>query len=695
METRFPSTVGSNGTRYVFFKSLLDWKGNKKTSALARKTAWMGRDYLTKQTTKGDSNFSEIETKIQTVLVGLKAIADAEYAKEKAYINAQKNKLDSSIFNINFPSTPEGEWSEFITLLNFARGNSDTFFNDVKEELKRIEENIQYMKDIDKKIQKEKPSSELAKKWRQGYQRTTQYKSTQFLNPLVKQLFGTERTGKNSYVNVIKDYVIKHNWEKFLYQNGARLNFDSASFNALVFASVQLIIQELTKKANIKLDDIFQGQKTYEGMMNAFEKWMSLDKNRELAGIKKLEGILDSAFAKKMIAQSFKQKLQITQHKASEEEEKKKRGSSRHRNARQLASQINIQGYENADEIKKELTDLISGGQWLTVHSSLYQPSGNWLFTEASELLPIRDGQINIALGSSSIKVDNLFIETNIEINEALFTKLEEKTQNAFKDTYSSLPEHTNFLEGDVSTANWLTRQQKLEAYKKDLSRILLEQQNIKDLSESFIVETSDKIYESFGAKSHAFDGGSLGPNLASQLAKIDELAASGGMSIGDINWLTSAIINSHNSTVIGTGMRQSLEDYLSIIASALLFDDGIQIMQQATQNINQAVSSSSINTIHLFFLQGFGYYPLSQILYHLYRELTKASTEGMIEAKGGSAKVKISLKGYPPDLTPYEDLTISDWEETGAAAENGALLNLTFLGKFLDILEGLAKPGI
>ena len=90
METRFPSTVGSNGTRYVFFKSLLDWKGNRKTSALARKTAWMGRDYLTKQTTKGDSNFSEIESRIQTILVGLKAIADAEYAKEKAISKHKK-----------------------------------------------------------------------------------------------------------------------------------------------------------------------------------------------------------------------------------------------------------------------------------------------------------------------------------------------------------------------------------------------------------------------------------------------------------------------------------------------------------------------------------------------------------------------------------------------------------------------------
>ena len=696
---RFPTTLGSGGARYVFFSSLLNSAANPNRSnaaaALARKTAYMGINYLTQSTEKGEAKLDVIENKIQQVLSSLKTIADAQYAKEKAYIAAQKKKINSSIFDIAFPSTPEGQWSEFITLLNFARGNEGTFFKDVKEELVRIEENIQYMKDIDKKIQKEKPSEVVAKRWRQSYRRTKQYQSTEYLVPLVKQLFGTERTGKNSYVNVIKDYIIKQNWEKFLYQDGAKLGFDAESFNALVFASVQLIVQELVKNANLKLEDIFQSQQSYDGMMKAFEEWMSSEKNQEIAGMKKLQGILDSPFAKKMIAHSFKEKLQITKHNASKEEEQKRKGSARHRNARQLASQINLQGRKDADQIRTKLTELLSGGQWLTAHSQLYQPSGNWLITEVSELIPIRNGQINVALGSPSIKVDNLFIETTIEINEDLFAEIEKKTQKAFEDQYSSL-ENTSkkYYSDDVSTANWLARQKKLEAYKKELSQILLEQKNIQDLSESFIVETSDKIYESFGAKANAFDGGSLGPNLMSQLTKIDELAATGGMSLGDLDWLRSAIINSHKSTVVGAGMKTSLENYLSMIAVALLFDDGKDIMIQATQNIKQAVSSTTVNTIHLFFLQGFGYFPLSQVLYSIYNRLSKSSQEIFSIAKGGGAKVKISLKGYPKDLTPYENLSIETWEETGATAESGALINMTFLASFMDILRDL-QPGI
>ena len=691
METRFPTTVGSNGTRYIFFKSLLDWKGNKKTSAVARKTAWMGRDYLTKQTTKGDSNFSEIEARIQTILVGLKAIADAEYAKEKAYINAQKSKLDSSIFNINFPSTPEGEWSEFITLLNFARGNSDTFFRDVEREYQRVLDNQNYMKEIDQKIKKEGASPERAKILRQGYERTRQYKASEYLTPLVKQMFGTGRSNKNSYANVIKDYIVKQNFNKFISDANGRLNFDSQTFNALVFASVQIIIEELVKNTELKMSDIFGEKRNYESMMSSFSSWIEQEENQKLAGLTKLKGVLDSPFAKQMIATSFKQKMKMSEVGYTDEQFNKRKNSSKTTQAKNLIKDLKIEDTKNKDILKT-----IAGGQWLKIDSSLYQPSGNWLYTEMSELIPIQNGQIGVALGSPSVKTDNLFISVNLDFDEDLFIRMEQEAQKAYADKYSTLLNNSELLkEDDVSTKNWMERQRKLLEYKNYLTRILSEEKNIKDLSNSFIIESSDKIYESFGAKAKTFDGGSLGPNLASQLAKIDELAMTGGMSLGDIEWLTSAIINSHNSTVIGTGMRQSLEDYLSIIASALLFDDGIQIMQQATQNINQAVSSSSINTIHLFFLQGFGYYPFSQILYHLYRELTKASTEGMIEAKGGSTKVKISLKSYPPDLTPYEDLTISDWEETGAAAENGALLNLTFLGKFLDVLEGLAKPGI
>lgn len=153
---RFPTSLGSGGARYVFFSSLLDSAANPNRSraaaALARKTAYMGINYLTQSTEKGEAKLDTIEGKIQQVLLSLKAIADAEYAKEKAYIAAQKQKINSSIFDIAFPSTPDGEWSEFITLLNFARGNEGNFFNQVKEELARIEENIQYMKNIDKKI---------------------------------------------------------------------------------------------------------------------------------------------------------------------------------------------------------------------------------------------------------------------------------------------------------------------------------------------------------------------------------------------------------------------------------------------------------------------------------------------------------------------------------------------------------------
>ena len=78
---RFPTSLGSGGARYVFFSSLLDSAANPNRSnaaaALARKTAYMGINYLTQSTEKGEAKLDTIENKIQQVLLSLKAIADA------------------------------------------------------------------------------------------------------------------------------------------------------------------------------------------------------------------------------------------------------------------------------------------------------------------------------------------------------------------------------------------------------------------------------------------------------------------------------------------------------------------------------------------------------------------------------------------------------------------------------------------
>lgn len=694
---RLPAELGGKGERYVFFKSLLEKREGRSPQFqyMARKTAWMGQDYISKQSKHGELDLTEIKMQIEAVIAGIKVIADLEYAKERAYIESQKSKLDNSIFKINFPSGPDGEWAEFITLLNFARGNGEDFFQRVREERDRIKENQDYIKEVNKKIKNGKYSKKERDSMRRGYRRTKQYKASEYLVPLVKKMFGG-KSNKNSFANIIKDYIVQANWQSFLSISGGSLVFDEKNFCALVFASVQIVMEELVNKSQIALSEILdKGEKkshSYETRMANFKKWIENEDNKKLAGLDKVRSILDSPFAKKMITTNFQRKMVMNEKTLSKNEQNEK-------NKEIQAINIEINRRKNSSKKRDKNGDFLNKvptEKWLKVHAALHQPSGNWIFTELKELIisAINIDEFGISLGDSNVKTDNAFISVDFDLSDTFYDQIESMAQKAYASKYSSFENDPNYFEGDVSTENWRHRQEALENYMNDLTRIIQEEQNIKDLSSSFVIESSSKIYESYGVKTGAFSGGSLGPNLDSQLAKIDELARSGGLDIGDINWLKSAIINTHPST-LGAGMKGVLENYLSMIATALLFDDGVAIMRQNTDKMLQGISSSSVNKIHLFYLQGMGYYPLSQLLYHFCSNIENVYGECMpIAAKGGGVKTNIAFSNFPADMTPYENLSLDTWAETGKQASAATLLKITVLGSFLDILGGLAKFG-
>lgn len=681
----FPIDLDLNNVRYVFFNSLFDESKHPShaTYIMARRTGYMAQDYLTQQVTKGEKNFDTINKRIDNVISLVKAIADIEYKKEQAYIDSMKNKIDTSLFNIVFPDSPEGNWQEFIFLLNFVRTNSTDFFNKVREERDRLRENRKYINDLSKNTKLTEKEKERARK---GYDRTSQYQITTYLSTLVNQMFGKGKTTRNSYANVIKDYIIKENWSRFLeYKNGS-FNLNEANLNALIFSMVQLIFQNTLNSSKNNFTEIFKDANSYADRMNRLEEYLQDENNREMMGFNKVKSILDSPVSSKIIATGFARKLGMEVKNGKNLVSNAKRTVRGRMNEEFVGSISDI-----AEDSKKELINLLNTSQFITIRSELYQPtSANWLITESQELLKFdtRNGEISISLGDSQIKADNFFIKTDFEINESVFSKIEKRVQEKYKVAYEKLAKDEN-----ISTESWKKRQAQLESLDEELAKILKEEGNLKDLSNSFVIETSDKIYESFNVNMSSFSGGRFGRDLISQLEKIDAIASTGGLSIGDLNWLVNACINSNSSAIGGEELKSSLENYLSLIGSAILFDDSEAIFEQTAKNIEQAVSSTKPNKIHLFYLQGFMYYPLSQILYAMYDKMSKAKQEieSTIE-RGGGAKVKINYSNFPQDLTPYEDLTQQTWEDTGAAAISATKLELTFLGSFISMLNSLVN---
>ena len=679
----FPIDLDLNNVRYVFFNSLFDESKHPShaTYIMARRTGYMAQDYLTQQVTKGEKNFDTINKRIDNVISLVKAIADIEYKKEQAYIDSMKSKIDTSLFNIVFPDSPEGNWQEFIFLLNFVRTNSTDFFNKVREERDRLRENRKYINDLSKNTKLTEKEKERARK---GYARTSQYQITTYLSTLVNQMFGKGKTTRNSYANVIKDYIIKENWNRFLeYKNGS-FNLNEADLNALIFSMVQLIFQNTLNSSKSNFTEIFKDANSYTDRMTRLEEYLQDENNREMMGFNRVKSILDSPISSKIIATGFARKLEM-KVKNGENLVSNAKKTVRGRMNKEFVGSIS----DIAEDSKKELINLLNTSQFITVRSELYQPTdANWLIIEAQELLKFdtSNGEISISLGDSQIKADNFFIKTDFEINESIFSEIEKRVQEKYKVAYEKLAEDEN-----ISTENWKKRQAQLDSLDEELAKILKEEGNLKDLSNSFIIETSDKIYESFNVNMNAFSGGRFGGDLISQLEKIDAIASTGGLSIGDLNWLVNACINSNSSAIGGEELKSSLENYLSLIGSAILFDDSEAIFEQTAKNIEQAVSSTKPNKIHLFYLQGFMYYPLSQILYAMYDKMSRAKQEieSTIE-RGGGAKVKINYSDFPKDLAPYEDLTQQTWEDTGAAAISATKLELTFLGSFISMLNSL-----
>ena len=681
----FPIDLDLNNVRYVFFNSLFEDSEYRSHNAniIAKKTGYMAQDYLTQQVTKGEKNFDTINKRIDTVISLIKAIADIEYKKEQAYIDSMRNKIDTSLFNIVFPDSPEGNWQEFIFLLNFVRTNSIDFFNKVREERDRLRENRKYINDLSKNTKLTEKEKERARK---GYARTSQYQITTYLSTLVNQMFGKGKTTRNSYANVIKDYIIKENWNRFLEYKNGNFNLNEANLNALIFSMVQLIFQNTLNSSKNNFTEIFKDANSYADRMSRLEEYLQDENNREIMGFNRVRSILDSPISSKIIATGFARKLKM-EVKSGENMVSNAKRTVRGRMNKEFVGSIS----DIAEDSKKELINLLNTSQFVTINSKLYQPTdANWLITESQELLKFdtRNGEISISLGDSQIKADNFFIKTDFEINESVFSKIEEEVQKKYKVAYEKLAEDEN-----ISTESWKKRQAQLESLDEELAKILKEEGNLKDLSNSFIIETSDKIYESFNVNMSSFSGGRFGGDLISQLEKIDAIASTGGLSIGDLNWLVNACINSNSSAIGGEELKGTLENYLSLIGSAILFDDSEAIFEQTAKNIEQAVSSTKPNKIHLFYLQGFMYYPLSQILYAMYDKMSRAKQEieSTIE-RGSGAKVKINYSDFPKDLSPYEDLTQQTWEDTGSAAISATKLELTFLGSFISMLNSLVN---
>jgi hypothetical protein len=316
----------------------------------------------------------------------------------------------------------------------------------------------------------------------------------------------------------------------------------------------------------------------------------------------------------------------------------------------------------------------------------------------SSNIRQIAAGAISgINTGSKGAKPDNtiawLFIDY---LNQNATEEMKEDLAAAQEAIAYEMQALRDTLK-NVNTTDYYTQQKKNWNERIEVIELILnelkEKYNI--LANCFIIEDSTKHYTNMGVgEEKDFLGGSLGSNISDQIGKILALQDGGLITSADADWLITAAINC-GSGLIGSHLKNSLEDYLAVFATILLFDDQQNIANEVANKMIEDIpnSQTSVNKIHLFSLDG-GYYPLSVVLQLTYDKLVKIYGLEESELKtDGSHGAQVEINGFinPDDDYPpgtYNNLTLKSWDELSEKAKSSVKMKVKFVSNFMALLN-------
>lgn len=297
--------------------------------------------------------------------------------------------------------------------------------------------------------------------------------------------------------------------------------------------------------------------------------------------------------------------------------------------------------------------------------------------------------------GNLNAKPDNLIAWVSIDYANEEVTKEMMQDVHLVEETINYEIKSLKESLSNANTIEYYKKQQKhwqeVSNYIENLLKVLKEKYSI--LANCFIIEDSTKHYINMGInKEKDFSGGSLGANIQEQIGKILALQNGGLITKADADWLIAAAINC-GPGLIGSHLKDSLEDYLAAFAVILLFDDQQGIANEVANKTIETIpqSETTVNKIHLFSLDG-GYYPLSLVLQLTYDKL--AEIYGLLDSEINNehgAQVEISGfinpdNEYPPHTA--NNMTRESWDKLSKQAQESVKMQVKFITNFMGLLN-------
>ena len=279
----------------------------------------------------------------------------------------------------------------------------------------------------------------------------------------------------------------------------------------------------------------------------------------------------------------------------------------------------------------------------------------------------------SVVVGGSGGKIDvSSFLLGEFDININFKTK-------PIQDILNSINQNTQEDFGAAGD-NFLKAYRELNEYIEEQRR------SGQDIKDSFILHTSAKDY--YSTATDEFKGFKGGTYQGLQIFDSLEALAGAGFGEADIQWLKACAVNTSKSAV-GASIKSSLEEYISIFATMLLFDDGVTI---AKETVAKAQSSfQPVSVLHLFNLNSF-YVPSSYLLRELHIRLTNA-VNNLPANKIVKAKIEPGAINFQNEL---DYLSINyvfqaeRWRAIRNIQINAMSIKIYFLRNFMDILNEL-----
>ena len=191
------------------------------------------------------------------------------------------------------------------------------------------------------------------------------------------------------------------------------------------------------------------------------------------------------------------------------------------------------------------------------------------------------------------------------------------------------------------------------------------------------------------------FSGGAMGAKN-NGLSVLDNILALGSKAHildpeTDAEWLRFALLNS-GLGLLGNFNRYSLENYFSLFAAYLMFDDAqLMVADALAESAKEIGKKHSVQDIHLYIINGV-YIPQSYILEELYKRMQEVRNGAILFDKRNLSEgtVRTQIYGYNVG-SKYPGNTKEAWERESEQAKSTIKIKMYYMMSFSSLVKQLS----